>query len=105
MPFKKGHAPQGGRPKGAKSKLTETFCDLCRRYFHDPQGFGGYEGLREFFNKNTRSKEMFVAMMGKWTEKGIKQSVELGGTNGEPIPVKLIKVVTKTDPNGNGHSD
>jgi hypothetical protein len=90
MPFKKGHAPSGGRPKGAKSVLTETFYELCQKYFNDPDGFGGYEGLRAFFNKCPRNKEIFVAMMGKWAEKQIKQSVEVGGENGGPINAKLI---------------
>ncbi len=100
MPFKKGHPPSGGRPKGAKSKLTESFYEHCQRYFDDPDGFGGYEGLKNFFNKCPRNKELFVAMMGKWAEKQMAQAVEHSGPDGAPIKVNLQKVVTTVDPNG-----
>jgi hypothetical protein len=99
MPFKKGQSGNPkGRKKGAKSVLSESFYELGLRYLDDPDGFGGYEGFKAFFNKCPRNKEIFVSMMAKWAEKQIKQSLEVGGENGGPIAVTLTKTVTTVKP-------
>lgn len=99
MKFTKGNkANLAGRPKGAKSKISESFYEMALRYLDDPDGFNSYEGFRDFFNKCSRNKELFVSMMGKWAEKQIKQSLEVGGENGGPIAVTLTKTVTTVKP-------
>lgn len=96
-PFKKGQSGNPkGRTRGAKSKLSEAFYEDCLVLYSEM----GLTGLRAFVDKCPRNKEIFFSWMAKWAEKQIKQSTELSGPNGEPVRVRLEKVITTIDPNG-----
>lgn len=82
MPFKKGQSGNPrGKPKGSKTILSEAFYNDCLTLYAEK----GIAGLREFFNKCPRNKEIFYNWLAKWAEKHIKQGVEVGGKDGEPI--------------------
>lgn len=82
MKFQKGNkANPKGRPKGAKSKASESFYEDCLALYAER----GLDGLREFVNKCPRNKEIFYNWLAKWAEKQIKQGVEHVGENGGAI--------------------
>jgi hypothetical protein len=97
MPFKKGNTLGKGRKRGAKSIVSEAWYQMALRYKDDPEGFGGYEGFRDYFNKSPRNKETYVRMMAGFAEKQIKQAVEHTGEGGGPVRVQVERVIT-TDP-------
>jgi len=97
MKYQKGQSgnPKGRKP-GAKSVISEEWYQMALRYKDDPEGFGGYDGFRDYFNKSPHNKETFVRMMASFAEKQIKQAVEHTGEGGGPIAAKLIIEVVKT---------
>lgn len=89
--FQKGNP---GKPKGAKTKLSESFYADCL-VLYEEMGIGG---LRAFVNKCPRNKEIFYNWLAKWAEKQIKQSLEVAGEGGGPLQVHLTKTVTVIKP-------
>jgi hypothetical protein len=101
MKYKKGQSGNlKGKPKGAKTKLSEAFYEDCLVLYSEM----GLDGLRAFVNKCPRNKEIFFSWLSRWAEKQIKQATEISGPNGSPVHVKLEKVITTIDPNGSGSS-
>ncbi|MFA5153143.1 MAG: hypothetical protein WC554_11330 [Clostridia bacterium] len=108
MRYQKGHAPSGGRPKGAKSVLSEAFYNDCLSLYAE-RGLGG---LREFVNKCPRNREIFYGWLAKWAEKQIKQAVELGNASDAAgkrqsllIEVRHVHKPDRGNGNGNGNGD
>jgi hypothetical protein len=89
MKYQKGHAPTGGRPKGAKSKLSESFYQDCLAAYNDPR-VGGLNGLINFIVANSHNRMTFYA----WLSKTIPANLAVTGENGGPIRVKVERVIT-----------
>ena len=105
MPFKKGHAPIGGRPKGAKSKICESFYQDWLVAYSDPR-IGRSEGLIKFALASAHNMAIFLS----WGARTMPSSVNLGnaptasGRAGQFI-VKVIHVKGSGQGNGNGNGD
>lgn len=69
MKFQKGHPPSGGRPRGAKSKVSESFwLDWLEVY----NRLGNADLLLEFAHSSKRNMEIFL----NWGAKTIPTNVE-----------------------------
>ncbi len=106
MPFQKGNqvSKGKGRPRGAKSKLSESFYQDCLAAYNDPR-VGGLEGLIKWLISNQHNRTTFYG----WLSKTLPSNVNLGnapnadGKAGELI-VRVIHV--KGAPgNGNGNGN
>ena len=84
MPFKKGNTLGKGRKRGAKSIVSEAWYQMALRYKDDPEGFGGYEGFRDYFNKSPRNKETYVRMMAGFAGIPKKMRARTGVAGREP---------------------
>jgi hypothetical protein len=92
MPFKKGNKLSTGRPKGAKSKVSESFwLDWLEVY----NKLGNVKVLEEFALSSKRNMEIFLA----WGAKTIPTNVQESHSG-------KVDHVLKFDfgENGNGHS-
>jgi hypothetical protein len=102
--FPKGNP---GRPKGAKSKLSDSFYQDCLAAYNDPR-LGGLEGLIAWAAASGRNRAVFY----NWLAKTIPANMALGNTpdaNGK-LQALLIKVIhtqagDKGNGNGNGNGD
>jgi hypothetical protein len=93
MSFKKGNK-LGGRPKGAKSKLSESFYADCLAAYNDPR-IGGLESLIKFIAKTDRNRMIFY----NWLAKTIPSNVAVTGEDGKG-PVAVNVKVTFVDTKG-----
>lgn len=89
--FEKGNP---GKPKGAKSKLSESFYQDCLAAYNDPR-VGGLEGLINFIAANSRNRMTFYA----WLSKTIPNNVAMTGGDGKG-PVEVHVKVTVVDTKG-----
>jgi len=102
MPFKKGHAPIGGRPRGAKSKLSESFYEDCLTAYNSPD-IGGLKGLIMWIRTSPRNRAVFY----NWLAKTFPASWQIGNTpdaDGQAQAL-LIKVIHTKDGDGGGNGD
>jgi len=102
MPFKKGHAPIGGRPKGAKSKLSESFYQDCLAAYNDPR-VGGLEGLITWLIASQHNRITFYG----WLAKTMPSNLHVGNAPDADgnLPALLIKVIHTKDGDGGGNGD
>jgi hypothetical protein len=84
--FEKGNP---GKPKGAKSKLSESFYQDCLAAYNDPR-IGGLEGLIGWITSTGRNRLMFYS----WLAKTIPANVAVGDGNGGPLRVQVERVIT-----------
>ena len=102
MPFKKGHAPIGGRPKGAKSKICESFYQDWLVAYSDPR-IGRSEGLIKFALASAHNMAIFLS----WGARTMPSSVNLGNTpdaDGKDREF-IIKVIHTKDGDGGGNGN
>ena len=102
MPFKKGHAPIGGRPKGAKSKICESFYQDWLVAYSDPR-IGRSEGLIKFALASAHNMAIFLS----WGARTMPSSVNLGNASDADGKTQalLIKVIHTKNGNGGGNGD
>ena len=102
MPFKKGHAPIGGRPRGAKSKICESFYQDWLVAYSDPR-IGRSEGLIKFALASAHNMAIFLS----WGAKTMPSSVNLGNVSGEDGKGQalIIRVIHTKDGDGGGNGD
>lgn len=64
MKFKKGNKASKGRPKGAKSKLSDSFYQDCLAAYNDPR-VGGLGGLIEWISASQHNRITFYGWLAK----------------------------------------
>jgi hypothetical protein len=89
--FEKGNP---GKPKGAKTKLSESFYADCLAAYNDPR-VGGLEGLISFIRANSHNRMTFYA----WLSKTIPTNMAVTGGDGKG-PVAVNVKVTFVDTKG-----
>jgi hypothetical protein len=103
MPFQKGNKVSKGRPRGAKSKLSESFYQDCLAAYNDER-IGGLEGLIKWIEVSQRNKAVFYG----WLSKTMPSNLHLGNApdaDGKDREF-IIKVIhTKDGDGGNGNGD
>ena len=102
MKFQKGNKEAKGRPRGAKSKLSESFYQDCLAAYNDPC-VGGLKGLIEWIMSSQRNRATFYG----WLARTMPSNLQLGNTPDADgnLPALLIKVVHTKDDNGGGNGD
>jgi hypothetical protein len=106
-PFPKGKSGNPkGRPKGAKSKLSESFYEDCLTAYNSPD-IGGLKGLIEWIASSQHNRAVFYG----WLSRTMPANLHLGNApdaDGKAQAL-LIKVVHTKDidggGNGNGNGD
>ena len=81
-----------GRPKGAKSKLSESFYSDCLSAYNDPR-IGGVEGLVQWITASSRNRMTFYAWLSKTIPSQI--NAEHTGEGGGPVRVQVERVITR----------
>ena len=103
MPFQKGNKVSKGRPRGAKSKLSESFYQDCLAAYNDER-IGGLEGLIKWIEVSQRNKAVFYG----WLSKTMPSNLHLGNApdaDGKDREF-IIKVIhTRDGDGGNGNGD
>jgi hypothetical protein len=101
--FKKGNKASKGRPRGAKSKLCESFYQDCLAAYNDPK-IGGLKGLIEWIAASQHNRITFYG----WLSRTMPSNLQLGNTpalSGKPQAL-IIKVIHAQDGDGgNGDGD
>ena len=103
MPFQKGNKVSKGRPRGAKSKLSESFYQDCLAAYNDER-IDGLEGLIKWIEVSQRNKAVFYG----WLSKTMPSNLHLGNApdaDGKDREF-IIKVIhTKDGDGGNGNGN
>ncbi|WP_427026602.1 hypothetical protein ACP4J4_20245 (plasmid) [Aureimonas ureilytica] len=89
-PFPAGNnANPKGRPKGARSKLSEAFLEALRADF-DEHGIAAIRAVRE--EKPDQYLRVIASILPK----------EITGEDGGPVPITIIELVPLTADDGEG---
>ncbi len=82
-----------GRPKGAKSKISESFYQDALAAYNDER-VGGREGLVQWVIASQRNRLVFYS----WLAKTMPSNLQVTGENGGAVQINLTKTVTTVKP-------
>ena len=102
MKFKKGNKLAKGRPRGAKSKLSESFYQDCLAAYNNPR-VGGLKGLIEWIASSQHNRVTFYG----WLSKTMPSNLHLGNASSEDGTDKefVVRVIhVHDDEGGNDHN-
>ena len=86
--FAEGHELSTGRPKGSKNKFTT----LKQAFLDAFEELGGVEGLVEWAEKNSHTKEQFYKMITKMLPTHVTDEVK------GKIELELKRIITEQRP-------
>jgi hypothetical protein len=106
MKYKKGQSGNPkGKPKGAKSKICESFYQDWLIAYSDPR-IGGVDGMIKFALASAHNMAIFLG----WGAKTMPSNINLGNAPGadgkvNALLVKVVHVKGSGNGNGNGNGD